>query len=309
MFGLDMLDVLIGLVTVYLAFGLACTAIVEALAAWFNVRSKNLEDALNEFLAGDIKEAQKFVTAFYDHPLVQSLSKGKDGRPSYIPPSIVGQVVESIVTANGTALSLADAINLLPGTPETNRVKGLLSTLVVQAKGDAAVFRVAVETHFDIAMDRASGWFKRYTQNVALVVSALLVIGANVDTLSITTSLAESPAARAKMVEIAEQQLTAAKKAEDQAASDRFKNKIDEAKKKTDAALATLERAASNMESAGLRFGWKDSPMSFFEILAKLAGLLISILSISLGAPFWFDMLKSIMQVRSTGVSPREQKK
>jgi hypothetical protein len=96
MFGLEALDVLIGLVTVYLVFGLACTAIVEAVAAWLSVRSSNLEAALNEFFAGDLKLAQTFVKAFYDHPLVQALSKGKDGRPSYIPPETVGRVVEAL---------------------------------------------------------------------------------------------------------------------------------------------------------------------------------------------------------------------
>lgn len=53
MFGLETLNVLIGLVTVYLAFGVACTAIVETILAWRKIRSKNLEKALREFLAGD----------------------------------------------------------------------------------------------------------------------------------------------------------------------------------------------------------------------------------------------------------------
>jgi hypothetical protein len=133
MFGLEMLDVLIGLMTVYLTFGMACTAIVEAVAAWFSVRSSNLEAALTEFLAGDLKQAQPFVDAFYDHPLVQALSKGKDGRPSYIPPETVGQVVEALVTANGAVKSLTEAVNALPGATETNRIKGLLNVFVTQA--------------------------------------------------------------------------------------------------------------------------------------------------------------------------------
>jgi len=43
MLGLETLDVLIGLITVYLSFAMACTVIVEAIASWLNVRSKNLE--------------------------------------------------------------------------------------------------------------------------------------------------------------------------------------------------------------------------------------------------------------------------
>jgi hypothetical protein len=54
MFGLETLDVLIGLITVYLTFGIACTAIVETVAAWLSLRSRNLEAALKEFLVGDL---------------------------------------------------------------------------------------------------------------------------------------------------------------------------------------------------------------------------------------------------------------
>ncbi len=151
MFGLATLDVLIGLVTVYLVLGPALTAMVEAIATWLKLRSSNLEAALKEFLAGDLESGEPFVKAFYDHPLVQSLSKGKDGRPSYIPTEIVGQVVEGLLTASGTAASLAAAVKSLPdqaqsaapsgttqsgtghsGTPETNRIKGLLEVLVTQ---------------------------------------------------------------------------------------------------------------------------------------------------------------------------------
>ena len=60
--GLETLDVLIGLITVYLSFGMACTVIVEAVASWLSVRSKNLEAALNEFFAGELKEGRNSST-------------------------------------------------------------------------------------------------------------------------------------------------------------------------------------------------------------------------------------------------------
>jgi hypothetical protein len=313
MFGLETLDVLIGLMTVYLALGMACTAIVEAVATWLSVRSTNLEAALTEFLAGDLNEAQTFVKAFYDHPLVQALSKGKDGRPSYIPPETVGQVVEALVTENGSVVSLAEAVNKLPRTPETNRIKGLLNAFVTQTSGDAAKFRKAVETHFDAVMDRASGWVKRRQQTVALVVSAVLVIGANVDTVALATSLASSPEARAKMVDIAEERLKQAKTVENtieeqgKAGNAEDASTIKRAKQQSEEALKSLNQAKFDLQSAGFRIGWKGWP-SPSEWLAKVAGLLVSIFAVSLGAPFWFDVLQRFMQVRAAGVSPRETK-
>lgn len=309
MAGLDILNVLIGIVTVYLTFGLACTAIVEAISAWFKVRSNNLTAAMEEFLAGDIKSTEKFVSAFYVHPLVQALSKGKDGRPSYIPPEIVGQVVQSLLIANAAGASLETAVDALPGTTETNRIKGLLKVLAVQVKGNVDEFRNAVEKYFNISMDRASGWFKRYAQNIALLASALLVIGANVDTVALVTSLASNPSARIKMVEIAEQRLTETKTIEDRMKSGKTEDGItfEQAKKQSEVARTAFDRAASNMDSAGLQFGWKEYPKNFSEFLAKIAGLLVSILAISLGAPFWFDVLQRFVQVRATGI--KDEKK
>ena len=309
MFGLEMLDVLIGLVTVYLAFGMACTAIVEATSAWLNVRSKKLEEALNEVFAGTYKQDETFVKAFYNHPLIHALSKGIDGRPSYIPSQIVGQVVESLVTANVAVKSLTAAVNSLPDTPETNRIKVVLITFVTQANEDATAFRKSVETYFDAAMDRTSGWFKRYAQNVAIVVSAVLVIGANVDTISLVTSLAANPAARVKMVEIAEQRLKETKNTDNKVRAAAQESECEKSKNQYEAAQKVFDRAASNMESAGLQVGWKDFPKTFGAIFLKVVGLLVSILAVSLGAPFWFDVLQKFMQVRAAGATPDEKKK
>jgi hypothetical protein len=53
--------------------------------------------------------------------------------------------------------------------------------------------------------------------------------------------------------------------------------------------------------------GWKEWP-SPIEWPAKVIGLLVSIFAVSLGAPFWFDILQRVMRVRQSGISPREKK-
>jgi hypothetical protein len=312
MLGLETLDVLIGLVTVYLVFGIACTAIVEAVASFWGLRSANLEKALREFFAGDLKEKTPFVTAFYAHPLIRALSKGDKGRPSYIPPEIVGQVVQGLLTAGGAATSLAEAVKALPGTPESNRVKGVLNLFVSEARGDAAAFRDLVKTHFDATMERAAGWFKRHAQVITLVASSILVIAANVDTVDIARSLASSPAARVKLVEIAGQNLKNAEALRDQAKTAQGENPdaVKQAQNKVAAALGALEKAEADMTSAGLPFGWNGfaSRAGFRDWLAKVAGLMVSIFAVSLGAPFWFDVLQKFMQVRGAGTTPKTPK-
>lgn len=306
MFGLETLDVLIGLVTVYLVFGLACTAAVEAIAAWLKVRSGNFDAAINELFHGDLNQSQSFVKAFYEHPLVQTLSKGKDGRPSFIPPETVGLVVEAIVTANGTTASLVKAVEALPGTSKSNHIKGLLEIFVNRANEDAAVFRRAVETHFNAVMDRMSGWVKRRQQTVALIISAVFVIGANVDTISLATSLASNPESLATMVKTADELLENARANEDRVKADAEAREetITQATIQYNNALVAYETATSVTKSAALQFGWKGwwtEKSTWSDILMKVVGLLVSIFAVSLGAPFWFDVLQRFMQIRSIG--------
>ncbi|HEX5170601.1 MAG TPA: hypothetical protein VFW11_15600, partial [Cyclobacteriaceae bacterium] len=40
----------------------------------------------------------------------------------------------------------------------------------------------------------------------------------------------------------------------------------------------------------------------------KLLGWIISAYAITIGAPFWFDMLKKVIQIRNAGVKPEEKK-
>jgi len=312
---LESLDVMIGIITIYLMFALACTATVEAISSWFEVRSKNLEVALGEFLHGDIEQGKSFVNAFFAHPIVQTLSQGKDGRPSYIDPEIVGRAVTDLITARDGVSFLKQAIDKLPGTAQSNRIKGLLESLQRDAKEDIADFRKLIESHYDTAMDRASGWYKRKTQTIALIVSAIFVIFANVDTISLANSLSTNPAARAKMLEIAKQRVDAAKESTSKpgapaanAGSTADANALKEAKDRSEKAAEALAKANADISSAGIQLGWQAFPVGCGNWASKIMGLLISILAISLGAPFWFDLLSRVMQVRAAGILPGEKK-
>lgn len=291
MFGLETLDILIGMMTVYFMFGIACTAIVEAISAWTRIRSQNLDVALNEFLSGDLSQNQQFITQFFEHPLIQSLSKGNQGRPSYIPPDIVAQVVEALVVSKSAMATLSAGVNAMPGNAKNNRIKGILETVVAQTGNNAATFRNAVAKQFDAVMDRASGWYKRKMQTITLIVATVLVLGGNIDSLNLATVLASNPDVREKMVAIAQQEVNEAKnQAQD-------KERIAIAKGK-------YNHAIDVMQSAGFELGWKGWPQGVAEWLAKVVGLLVTIFAVSLGGPFWFDILQRVMQVRSTGPKP-----
>jgi len=68
------------------------------------------------------------------------------------------------------------------------------------------------------------------------------------------------------------------------------------------------------MDLLGQILGWHDNV--FYDKngyswtkqiwLERLIGWLLTILAISLGAPFWFDILNKIINIRFAGKSPEE---
>jgi len=297
MFGLQTLDIIIGLAAVYSVFALACTAIVETLSAWASLRAKTLEDGLRELLAGKISGDKDFIDAFYAHPLVQSLSKGTQGRPSYIPPKIVSLVICALI---GASRSLPAQLNL-PGSADNNRIKGLLQTFIDEANTDLNIFRESIEMQFDATMDRANGWFKRHTQAIALIAATILVGGANLDSLALIRALANSPEARVQMVGVANE---LASKAEANTIGDT--DPLTHALDASQSATAKLTQAKNTLAAAQLPMGWTERPQQGYEWLTKAVGLVLSIFAVSLGAPFWFDLLQRFIKIRSSGISPRD---
>jgi hypothetical protein len=51
----------------------------------------------------------------------------------------------------------------------------------------------------------------------------------------------------------------------------------------------------------------KDRQPGLSGFLAKLAGWLITALAAAQGAPFWFDLLNKLLQLRGSGTKPAEQ--
>jgi len=104
MTNLIVLDVVIGLVFVYLLYSMLATILQELLATWFSFLSKLLERALFRMLEDGSKFDRRFsnlkalfkksttaVTpnspsdAFYNHPMIKYLGEDKyNSKPSYI---------------------------------------------------------------------------------------------------------------------------------------------------------------------------------------------------------------------------------
>ncbi|HRI20416.1 MAG TPA: hypothetical protein PLA68_05660, partial [Panacibacter sp.] len=204
------LDVVIGLVFIYLLYSLLVTIIQEIIANKLSFRAKFLEKAVIRMLEDDYsdnnwagilinrltekeKKACKFYTSFYAHPLIKYLSeKPGKSKPSYIVNETFSKVIVDLLRGDnvGVGENVRAKIedSLKDGTLKWDKranAKGseiqpktlsYLTSIWIDAQGDVEKFKVLLERWFDETMNRTTGWYKRYTQFISLFIGLIIAI-------------------------------------------------------------------------------------------------------------------------------------
>lgn len=306
LFNSTILDVIIGLIFVYLLLSILCTAANEWLAALTRRRGETLRRGLAQLLADQptpgAQAPDALIREFYEHPLIKSMIHDKN-HPTYLSPRNFSATLTDIITGAQQGRlafnNLLEAVNALPD----GEVKRSLLALLRRSDEDLDKARFAIEGWFNDAMDRVSGWYKRRTQVWTIVIAAVLTLVANADTIQITRKLWTDPVLRSAVVE----------EAKVRAQKPRPTVSV-EYKDEDDPTNPTVTRNEGNQLSdkerqlLGQLIGWHSGWRDNWSWLTPL-GWILTILAISMGAPFWFDMLNKIMNVRFAGKSPDEKAK
>ena len=317
MFGSPILDVAIGMIFVYLLLSLICSAANELLEAKLKNRAKDLEAGIRNLL-GDKGLADKI----YSHDLISGLFSADKGKPSYIPAQTFALALMNTVfpagTTGGAAAgnvleSLRTTVSNLPEGDPASPIKGALLALIDDAQGDVNKLRANIEDWYNAAMDRVSGWYKRRAQVIIVVLGLLIAIALNADSAYIARHLSTDPAMRNSLVSAAQ----AYAQQQNQAGQNGQQASV--------SAQASFNENLARLEGLGLPIGWSiggDDPrlqwpgLHFWhrpfwtdwynQIRFHWLGWVLTALAVSLGAPFWFDLLNKFVVVRST-VKPKEK--
>jgi hypothetical protein len=189
------------------------------------------------------------------------------------------------------------AAQKLAEDPKTDKVGKPLIAMLDAAANDAAKLKKSLEDWYNSAMDRVSGWYKYRTQKILFAIGLMLAVAMNIDAINILKQLSKDSTLRQSIVAAA----GSAKQSEASGTPEPLKDQIQDAK--------TEVMDVSNL---GIPVGWSHIPdilktgVWHWHYLNIFLGWLITAVAVSLGAPFWFDMLNKIMVVRST-VKPREK--
>ena len=216
-------------------------------------------------------------------------------------------------------------------SPELNQTLSALllniEEYTAQGESNVAKARKNVEKWFDDSMDRTSGVFKRYSQSMALIIGLIIALVLNVDTINLTLYLWREPsvrqvlAANAVNFQLPKDQLAANPEQTMQEFRDQFvglnlpigwviKESGPEAKAIYD---TTCQLFPGTDQAFGIPIFASEyciaPPRSNNQtnIALKIFGILITAMAARQGAPFWFDLLKKLVNLRATGPNPAEK--
>ena len=319
-------DVALGLIFLFVLLSLICSTINEMIAGVLSWRARFLEEGIRSMLAGkaSLKSVDGLIDQLTAHPLIQGkVATPQDGEPKGLRgrlarlrrkvmkprafPSYLNNKTFSLVFLDTFAQPelddsrdvLARARGYVEGLDAHSPVRRVLISFLDKADGNVDRFRESLESWFDLTMNRVSGWYKRHTQLALIVIAKIVTLLANADTLQIGKALWNDDAVRASVV------------AQAQRAVEQGNAEPDVGSGVSESA-ETLSDQVADVSALELPLGWRtdpDDPRWFDDwqgAVGKVLGLLATVLALTLGAPFWFDLLGKVSRIRATGKPERE---
>lgn len=244
---------------------------------------------------------------------------------------------------NGRPMLMNDIKTFVNSQLENNPdLKNILNLYIQQANGDLQKFQLLIENWYDDTMNRVSGWYKRQSTKILFVIGFVLALGLNVSTIDIVhrlsvdkdlrETMAQSAAAYVKKQNSVGHTVGVPKGSLDSTkdSQDTVKQQIKQIQSLYDSTIAPLNSLMglgwdSSKVDTTIKYAILNLPYYFtpkpwekyyfkvrfiFHETAKkprsLFGFLITAFAITMGAPFWFDLLNRFVNVRAGGNKPPE---
>jgi hypothetical protein len=308
MFNSAVLDLAVGLIFTFLTVSLATGTIVEAIASFLKLRAKTLREGIGQLL--NDTSYSGLAKEIYAHAVVNprgdgtpaSASKSNKNDPAYIDRQLFGQAMLDILKISPEIANAATNVTAPLGKPTMVELKAavdgalqaaataqgktmpdpqlqrLLHGIIERSLGDPDKIKGELVAWFDNAMDRVSGWYKRWTQLIGFIAALFLAAGLNINAIGVAQALWTQP----KLAQ--ELDLPKALPAGDETQAPALLHQLD----------------------TTLPVGWVRS-LSCRELGIAFLGWLITALSTLFGAPFWFDLLQTVIRLKGSGPSPVEK--
>lgn len=320
MFGSTIIDVAVGVLFSFLAVSLFSSALMESINSAFGLRARTLKQGVQNLL--NDQNFNGLAKQLYANALVNPMGPGaaapSKNKPSYINADHFAQALLEAAKLTSNAPTVAD-LKAETAKIVDPQIHAFLDGVIDRTSGDLVAMRKEIADWFDAAMDRLSGEFKRWQQLFTFLIALFGAVLFNLDCVHIVRTLWTTPA----LV--------------DNLQASKIDNQMLNDPAKVDKAVGLVNQ----MMGAGLPAGWtpgeflrlhvteqeceaadasckdmaKTNPWPYFikapysMLIPALFGWLVTAVAALFGAPFWFDALQSIVQVKGAGPSPDDRKK
>ncbi len=310
-------DVLIGMSLIYLGASLFVTILNEYVTQMLNTRGRFLAQSVQRLfqdpaIRGVLGRNEQFAA------LLQGSAGPGHALPSYVDPEVMarmlvgGLLVQSAHTDPIAAVQ--DELRRLPDSA----LRTQLLTLVAGAGTSLDALVKDVADWGERSLSALGDGYKRHLQGISFALGLCVAIGANIDSVRLCRHLYEDKQAREAMASLGDSLASSTTqetlKACSQAASlatsgvAASASAPAEGTKSCKALNGLVDAVIWRQDHAAMPVGWPDasasSPVAAASgctasgLLLKLLGWLITALALSLGAPFWFDLLNKFVNVR-----------
>ena len=289
-----MLEIVIGIVFVFLLYSLLATILMELFSNVFALRGRNLEQALKNMLHAN--NGEDVFKDFKDNPLYKQLAGrylGKKSPPSYLSNEKFRSILMNVLDRRENGITIGDQLESLP----EGSLKEVLKQFWSETNQQVSAFKDSIDSWYDDVMDRASGWYKRGVKAWLISIGLVIAVVFNVDTLEVYDTLSKDPATASAVADMA------ANFVEQKDMIDQMN--LDSTEVTQQVKDLVTENLASLENPIGVGWGGVDIyALEWYEWVKKVFGWFITSLAISLGAPFWFDLLRKLVNIRGTGGVP-----
>ena len=202
-------------------------------------------------------------------------------KPSYLKSKYFAKILIDVIDTEKKLLDeeKKDIKQFIDEIPNI-KLKKVFKSFNIKANNELDNLENHISEWFDAGMERASGWYQKKVQFCSFIISTFFVISINANTITIAKALWEDDALRAKTVVMAQQT------SQENSLKSDSKQQRDE-----------------KIEAKSLfPIGWENENFtpSFSWWFRAIIGWLITIAAVSLGAPFWFDLLGKISNIRKS---------
>ncbi len=320
------LSVGLGVILLFSIVAFVASALAESVASVLGIRATQLKRAVSGMLGADGGED------LYGTTIIGALGnsnpwgfwKSRRTKPSYIDrkdftaavASVVG-LGDQIAAANATAAEAAQAAAagpenaepfdevaaVLGGLPEP--LRGYLGEIFASGSAELGKITDYIGDWFDSVMERTTGWYKRWVSVVLFAIAFALAAALNLNTIVVADALWGDPLLRAAVEAAVTAQLEPDTGQPPSPSGDAAAGNGDatsaEAPSRVEKVVAELER----LEELNFPVGWttETGDRRSFNGLS-IVGWIITAAAATLGAPFWFDVLKKVANLRGAGVPP-----